>query len=217
MLTVREAIRERRAIRSFKPDPVPQEYILEMLEAARLAPSGHNRQPWRFLVVTDPAEKQFIMDNCRRQRFIAEAPVVFVCCADLSTFSRLSERLRYEEFIEYGVFETFSGDLTDPAYWERQFMSGPEPDPKAFVGAALANTYIAIEHLVLTATALGLGTCWVQARPATEALQKRFGWPEHIICAVVIPCGYPAFQPSARPRLALQELLLRPLGVMSSP
>ncbi|MBI2918895.1 MAG: nitroreductase family protein [Chloroflexi bacterium] len=216
MLTVREAIRERRAVRKFKPDPVPDEYILEMLEAARLAPSGHNRQPWRFLVVTDPEEKRFIEDSCRHQHFIGEAPVVFVCAADLSAFSKLSERLRYEEFIEYGVFDTFSGDLTDHAYWEKGFLSGPEPDPRAFAGAALANTYIAIEHLVLTATALGLGTCWVQARPATEALQKRFGWPEHIMCAAVIPCGYPAFLPSPRPRLALEELLLRPLPMVAS-
>ena len=53
MLTVGEAIRQRRSIRSFRPDPIPEEHISEMLEAARLAPSGGNSQPWRFLVVTD--------------------------------------------------------------------------------------------------------------------------------------------------------------------
>ena len=52
MLTVSEAIRERRSIRSFRSDPVPDEVIHQMLEAARLAPSGSNRQPWRFIVLS---------------------------------------------------------------------------------------------------------------------------------------------------------------------
>ncbi|MBI2865935.1 MAG: nitroreductase family protein [Chloroflexi bacterium] len=214
MFSVGEAIKERRSIRRFKPDAVSPEHIGEMLEAARLAPSGGNRQPWRFLVVTDPAEKAFIMQTCRGQRFIAEAPVVFVCAADLTAYSKFAERRRYEEFIEYGVFETFSGEVRDRASWERRLQEA-EPDLKAFLTSALANTYIAIEHLVLTATALGLGTCWVQAQYATEPFQKRFGWPEHIISAAVIPCGYPAHRPSLRPRLDLEELLLRPLPNVS--
>ena len=53
MLTVWEAIKMRRSIRRFAPDDVPDEMVEQMLEAARLAPSGGNRQPWRFLVVRD--------------------------------------------------------------------------------------------------------------------------------------------------------------------
>jgi len=53
MLTVWEAIKMRRSIRKFAPDDVPEEMIEQMLEAARLAPSANNRQPWCFLVVKD--------------------------------------------------------------------------------------------------------------------------------------------------------------------
>ncbi len=58
MLTVWEAIQKRRSIREYAPDDVPQEMIDQMLEAARLAPSGSNRQPWRFLVVRDKELRQ---------------------------------------------------------------------------------------------------------------------------------------------------------------
>ena len=58
MLTVMEAIQQRRSIRKFKPDPVPDELITQMLEAARLAPSGTNRQPWRFQVIKDQDLKE---------------------------------------------------------------------------------------------------------------------------------------------------------------
>ena len=55
MLTVMEAIQKRRSIRKFKDTPVPDELIEQMLEAARLAPSGTNRQPWRFQIIKDKA------------------------------------------------------------------------------------------------------------------------------------------------------------------
>ena len=58
MLTVAEAIHQRRSVRSFTSVPVSNEMILEMLEAARQAPSGSNSQPWRFVVITDAEEKK---------------------------------------------------------------------------------------------------------------------------------------------------------------
>jgi nitroreductase len=48
LLSTKEAINRRRTIRKFKPDPIPNESIQELLESARLAPSGCNAQPWRF-------------------------------------------------------------------------------------------------------------------------------------------------------------------------
>ncbi len=62
MLTVWDAIKVRRSIRKFAIDDVPDEMIEQMLEAARLAPSGGNRQPWRFLVVRDREIRQQIRE-----------------------------------------------------------------------------------------------------------------------------------------------------------
>ena len=89
MLTVWEAIKIRRSIRKFAPDDVPEEMIEQMLEAARLAPSGANYQPWRFLVVRDQELRKELSRICLNQRFIEEAPVVIVC---LVTWSDIRQK-----------------------------------------------------------------------------------------------------------------------------
>ena len=75
-----EVIRTRRSIRSYKPDPIPKEVLTRVLDAARIAPSGSNRQPWKFIVVKDEELKRRIAKACHNQMFIAEAPVVIVAC-----------------------------------------------------------------------------------------------------------------------------------------
>jgi nitroreductase len=78
MLTLKEAIEQRRSIRKYKPDPVPEECISALLDAARLAPSGCNAQPWRFKVVTDRETRLKLAQAAYKQSFIASAPLVFV-------------------------------------------------------------------------------------------------------------------------------------------
>jgi len=75
-----EVIRTRRSIRSYKPDPVPDEVLMRVLEAARIAPSGSNRQPWKFIIVKDENLRRRVAQACRNQMFIAEAPIVIVAC-----------------------------------------------------------------------------------------------------------------------------------------
>lgn len=75
-----EVIRTRRSIRSYKPDPIPDEVLMRVLDAARIAPSGSNRQPWKFIIVKDDDVKRKVAQACHNQMFIAEAPVVIVAC-----------------------------------------------------------------------------------------------------------------------------------------
>lgn len=75
-----EVIRTRRSIRSFKPDPVPDEVLRKVLDAARIAPSGSNRQPWKFILVRDKELKEELVPLAGGQKFIAEAPIVIVAC-----------------------------------------------------------------------------------------------------------------------------------------
>jgi nitroreductase len=86
MLTTKEAIEKRRSIRKFKPDSIPDEYIRELLNSARLAPSGCNAQPWRFKIVKDAATKAKLAEAAYYQSFISKAPVVIVCCADVQGY-----------------------------------------------------------------------------------------------------------------------------------
>ena len=75
-----EAIRTRRSVRKYRAEPIPQEVLARVLEAARIAPSGSNRQPTRLIVVTDEEVKQKLVPMCHDQAFIAAAPVVIVAC-----------------------------------------------------------------------------------------------------------------------------------------
>jgi nitroreductase len=59
-----EVIRTRRSVRAFKGDPVPEDVMSRVLDAARIAPSGSNRQPWRFILVTDKVLKQEMVSAC---------------------------------------------------------------------------------------------------------------------------------------------------------
>jgi nitroreductase len=76
-----EAVQKRLSVRSYKPDPVPEEVLNRVLEAGRLAPSAKNLQPWKFIVVTDPAIRQALVPACKGQGSVGQAPVVICGCA----------------------------------------------------------------------------------------------------------------------------------------
>jgi nitroreductase len=161
--------------------------------------------------VTAQEERQQLREICLDQAFIEEAPVVFVCCADLTAYSQASRRARRQEFDASGVSETLSGRFADPAYRERMLLQ-PDMDRETAMRSATANVYIAIEHMALTATSLGLGSCWVGALGQVDRINELFHLPDHIVPVAVLPVGYPAVVSSPRPRLALDEILLRPIA-----
>jgi len=174
---VMEAIRSRRSIRRFRPDPVPVPVIRELLEAARLAPSGGNLQPWRFAVVTDPHRRNELAGLAFEQRQMREAPAVIACCGDLARYSSQSRSARREELDLTGVYDDIG--LPKSFFQDRD---GQPVDLREFVPRALLNVAIAIEHIVLRATSLGLGTCWIGAfdqagsRSCWACLQRCSPW-----------------------------------------
>jgi nitroreductase len=87
-MEVFEAIRKRRSIRSYLPDAVPEEKLERVLEAARLAPSAAGRQPWHFIVVTDPRKRKRLSRGGRFAWFLSECPVVIVGCGDKRSSSK---------------------------------------------------------------------------------------------------------------------------------
>jgi len=83
-----EVIRTRRSVRSYRPDPIPDDVLRRVLEAARIAPSGSNRQPWRFIVVKDEETKKKLVPACHNQSWIAEAPIIIAACAQELSYNR---------------------------------------------------------------------------------------------------------------------------------
>lgn len=201
MLTTKEAIENRRSIRKFKPDPIPDEYITELLNAARLAPSGCNAQPWRFKIVKDQETRDKLAAAAYGQSFIAEAPVVFVCCADISGYIKGTvsgmQDLGKIDAVDEGIVKT----LLERA--ER--MKTMTIDQ---IGPQIAfNVAIAIEHIVLRALDFDLGSCWVRLFDR-QKMKDIFGWTDDRCVVALLPVGYPAEFPKERKRLELKEIVI---------
>lgn len=152
-----DVVRKRRSVRRYKRDPVPKKVIVEVLEAARLAPSAGHRQPWHFVVVTKPETRE----KLGLSPWAAEAPVVIVGCAD---------------------------SQASPSWHLNDLM-------------------IAFEHLVLAATNLGLGTCWMGQMGHDERIKDALSIPEHVKVVAVTPLGYPAEEPGPKERKSLEEIV----------
>jgi nitroreductase len=200
-MELQKVIEMRRSIRRFKDDPLPDGTIEVLLEAARLAPSGTNLQPWRFMAVTSAEMRNKLADCTYNVNFIKQAPLVMVCCADISVLDARGARVK--ELIEVGAFAgTDLEKLTPESYSQKT-----QRDPAAELAYLNANVAIAVEHMILRAVDLGLGSCWVMLfsqRKVRELLQV----PDSLHVMALVPLGYPAQEPPQRPRLAFTDIFL---------
>ncbi len=162
-----ELIRQRYSARAYKPDPVPDEVLARVLEAARLAPTAANRQPFRVFVIRTAARKEELRGVYQRPWFV-EAPLVLAVCS-----------------------------LPAEA-WVRR-------DGKSYADVDAA---IVMDHLILAATAEGLGTCWVGAFDPAAA-RKVLALPAGVEPIAFTPLGFAADQPPEKKRKPLAELVLR--------
>jgi nitroreductase len=90
-MELKEAIKQRRSVRDYQDIPVPEDKLLKVLEAARLAPSGSNRQPWKFVVVKDSKTRQKLAKAAMEQTWIATAPVVIAAVATMPGLMMICE------------------------------------------------------------------------------------------------------------------------------
>jgi len=201
MLTTREAIEKRRSIRKFRPEPVKEEVLTELLEAARLAPSGCNAQPWRFKIVRDDETKRKLAHAACDQPFIADAPVVLVCCANIRGYLEGTVS-GIEDLGRTGAVE---GRVAEIILQKAETMKAL---PVGQIAPRIAcNVAIAVEHIVLRALDFGLGSCWIRLIDE-QAIKDIFGWDEYIYVVALLPLGYPEEEPAPRKRRTLEEILL---------
>ena len=195
-MDVFNAIEKRRSIRSYKPDGISENVLDRLLNAMRLAPSGGNRQPYKFIVVKDSETKGKIAAACRwnpgrpdGQEFVAEAPVVIVACG-----SEKNAVARY--YKDEKVYLAFGRDV--PA--------GIDRSPGRYHSLMDIDLAIAMDHLTLVAAEEGLGTCWIAALDERE-IKKLLSIPEDMRVLIVMPVGFTASWPEPRPRKALEEIV----------
>lgn len=80
-MDVKDAIMERRSVRSYKDKEIPEEDLNTLLEAARLTPSVRNKQSWKFIVIRDKEKREVLAQAAAEQEFVGEAPVVIAAVA----------------------------------------------------------------------------------------------------------------------------------------
>lgn len=199
-----DAIRSRRSIRKFKPDAIPESYVNELIEAGRLAPSGTNLQPTRYVIIKSK-EARSKLNECTPLPFVATAPVVIACCIDSqagdSQLDRMKELKEAQAFVDTPLDKDYSKPRSENT-------KGRAMDPAALRAYLNLNAAIAIDHITLRAIDLGLGTCWIMMFDR-EKVKNLLGLDERYDVVALIPVGYPDQSPAQRPRLPIDEVILK--------
>lgn len=193
-----DLVKKRRSIRSFKPDPIPDDHVDKIIEAARWAPSGANSQPWEFIVIKSREIKdkmlQFHKESSelsRKMELSREKEMVY------PSVLRTSDR---PGFAEAPVWILLCGDeRTKKAYPVTAYLQRGE----SIFQSSLANAFL---YMHLAATSLGLASQWVSnmASPYMQCLIKDLlKIPESLHIYDMMAVGYPLRQP--RPRIVREK------------
>ena len=188
-----EGIRTTRAIRRLLPDPVPRELIRKVCEAGSFAPSGGNRQPWRFIAVTDPRRRKWIADRYRPafNDYIAAARKAARDPAFPDSGRRMQRAALHlaDHLHEVPVHLFVAG-------WTRR----GQPQLQALMPA--------VQNILLACRAVGLGASLTTLhRSFGEECDRWLGLPENCPTCALIPIGWPRGRYGRPPRKSVDECL----------
>lgn len=197
-----DAIYTTRAIRKFRPDPVPLDLLTKVIEAATQAPSGRNSQPWHFVVVDDPDLKERIGALYRENYFFGDVP------------GRTPDN---EKDASIYLANRFGEAPVLILVCARQRRGGT-PGPRRLTLPTYAAVFPAVQNLLLAARAYGLGgVLTVNHEAATPAIQELLGIPEEMNVFAIVPMGFPRQKHGPKTRKPVGEVTSlngwgRPLG-----
>lgn len=174
-----EVIKSRRSVRQFKPDPIPEEHLLKIVDAARMAPCAGNEQPWKFVIIQDKKRIESLKNEC-----IKKIEVQLKESMNLSG-EALKEELRKR------VDAWITGRLSAPAYivvlsdGQRKW-----PDYNQHDGPLAAG------YLLLAARALGYGTVYMTDSISVEVTKQVLNIPDRYTRVCITPIGIPVEWPT---------------------
>ena len=192
-MSLMEALSTNRAIRRFRPEPVPDEAIERVLDAAIRAPTGGNRQNWRFLVVRDPALRAQVGDLYGQSFHEVYTPERI----------RQANNAQTARVLRSAVYLADHMGDEPPVLILACLESTPGAPPAN--RTAGSSIYPAVQNLMLAARSLGLGTCLTTLHARREAeIKALLSIPDHVDTYALIPLGYPAtgFGPVTRQPVA---------------
>ncbi len=175
--------RRRRSVRRFRSDPISEEDLRYVLEAAHYSPSGANRQPWRYILVRDPGRKRRIREICEEveKRFYERVPQWFLEFARSRGIT-----WRKPHLTDAPVLIVVAGYRKSP-HWKE-------------------SVWIMIGYLLLAAEERGLATL-TYTPSDTRWAKEFFGLPDGWGLETIIPIGYPEEVPSFPGRYRLEDLI----------
>ncbi len=179
-MTVIDQIHQHRSIRKYKPDPVPDGILSEILEAGMRTSSSGNMQTYSIVISRDPVMKEYLLEPHMKQSMVVDAPVFLTFCAD---FHRMRRWLKLSQ----------APDNFDNYF---SFMIGA-------IDAILVSQTVA-----LAAESKGLGICYLGSTLANaDQIGDILDLPPNVIPVVGFSLGYPAEQPALRDRLPASGLI----------
>lgn len=178
-MTYDELLKNRRSVRNYKPAPVPNAILHELINDSTLAPSASHGQPWQFIIVNDPAVMKRISDE-------SKANILAAINADPDHYAA-----RYRSWLEDPDFN---------AFWNAPslvIILGDAGEANLHVDCALAASYF-----MFAAADRGLGTCWCNMGAVIRdpELRAELGLPESADIVAPIALGYPETIPPAPKR-----------------
>lgn len=187
-----ETLYTSRALRRLRPDPVPEDVIFQLLDAGIRAPTGHNRQDWRFIVVTDPGTKRRMQEWAERAWKMAFADYASDEAIDaLPRTARLSIR---------SVHHLANNLATAPVVIVVCGLKDIHSSPGG-------SHFPAVQNMLLAARALGLGGS-IFNLPMVGGMQmyELLGVPESNEIYCCVPIGYPTDKPGTVTRKPVKKV-----------
>ena len=202
------------SIRKYEERDIPEDVIKRILNAARLAPSWANTQPWHFIVVKDKTKKDLLKKLALNQSFINKANIVIVCCADFLAWkkeNRLNEMQKLWEALGRAVNQEeinqyLENPVINPALRGEQILLARQYEQLSF----------AIAFMILQAKHEGVGSCIIGGfyNPVSggdldlyKEVAEALNIPEHLLILTMVTLGYPAENPKKRPRKPFDDIV----------
>jgi len=189
-LSIFEVIHKRRSVRSYTSTPVPEEHITKILDAARMAPTAGNQQPWKFLVVRDRNKIDELMGAC----------ILASVNAYKDRQNPSAEELeKYEAKIKSYLQNIFKAPVFIVVLVD---MQSKWPSYNQFDGPLAAG------YLMLAARALGYGTVFFTDTIPDQVTKQVFGIPDRYRRICITPVGVPEEWPETPAKKKLEELVI---------
>jgi nitroreductase len=182
-LNIWDVFQQRRSVRKYKSDPVPQEHILKIIDAARMAPTSGNQQPWKFLIVQDKNKINELKEACIKEAFEQNE----------NPDSSFKERITgiFSNYLSAPVYIVILTD-NNSKYPSYNHWDGP----------------LAAGYLLLAARALGYGTVFITDAISEKVTKKVLQIPDNYTRVCITPLGIPEEWPSTPEKKELEDFIV---------